>query len=81
VSDVLEIDTSDAEEWPADAEEWPRDLVVRDINSDAGAVYSRALTTGDCDGDGVPPHYLVVAQPDGGQELVYELHHEVRDDE
>jgi len=79
--DTLEIDTSDPEEWPADPEEWPREMMVRDINSDAGAVYSRALTTGDCDEDGVPPHYLVVTQPDDDRKLVYELHHEVRDDE
>jgi len=42
--DVLEIDTSAPEEWPADPKEWPTDLVVRDINSGGEAVFTRTLT-------------------------------------
>jgi len=45
VSDVLEIDTSDPEEWPTDPEEWPRDLLVQDVDSGSEAVFRRVLTT------------------------------------
>lgn len=48
--DVLEIDTGDPAEWPADPDDWPRDLVVRDIDDGAEAVYTRVLTNvGDTD--------------------------------
>ena len=42
--DVIEIDTSAPEEWPADPEEWPRDLVVEDIDGGGRAVFERVLT-------------------------------------
>jgi len=45
----LEIDTSDAAEWPPDPEKWPRDLVVRDIDGGGEAVYTRVLTRGEDD--------------------------------
>jgi len=48
--DVLEIDTSAPEEWPADPAEWPTDLVVRDIDSGGEAVFTRTLT-GEVDTD------------------------------
>jgi hypothetical protein len=44
-NDVLEIDTSAPEEWPADPAEWPADLVVRDINGGGEAVFARTLTS------------------------------------
>jgi hypothetical protein len=49
--DVLEIDTSAPEEWPADPEQWPRDLVVRDINGGGEAVFARTLTSASDGGD------------------------------
>jgi len=45
VSDVLEIDTADPEEWPADPEEWPTDLVVKDIDSGGRAVFERVRSS------------------------------------
>jgi len=47
--DVLEIDTSAPEEWPADPEEWPTELVVQDIDSGGEAVFTRVDQRG---GDG-----------------------------
>jgi len=43
-NDVLEIDTSAPEEWPADPEEWPTNLLVKDIDSGGEAVFEKVLT-------------------------------------
>jgi hypothetical protein len=51
VSDTLEIDTSDPEEWSTDPEEWPRNLLVQDVDSDSEAVFQRILPTEESDNE------------------------------